>query len=624
MTSFLGCRHRAQTVSDDVAVALPLQAPLQSADPGRGCGVAAYVATVTSARDCFGRVLYHYYSCWRTTGSGGGGRWVDRLVETQPSMCNNKVKIRKCNLRYICEWLFGRLQLEFFNTGEEPVPVLDDADGVLFVRRADGRATGDAFVLFAKEEDAPKALSRHRKIIGSRYIELFRSTTAEVQQTQTVGRGSAPAHVLSSHWRTFKRRSKMFFEEIAKGVHSDLNLLLSLSGRPSSDHTKSEGETEVLNRSLETKSSASAPASAQPAPPADGLLPVTFVPQHVITSGTAKDCIRLRGLPYEAQVEHILTFLDEFSKNIVVQGVHMVYDAQGKPSGEAFIQMDSELSAGLCAQHRHNRYMTYGKKQRYIEVFQCSGDDMNLVLTGGVTPATSPKVLSTGTLMSPPPAPAHAHAHAHAAPRLLAQHIAHQSLLARQQENLLLATLRPPLMPLLPYAMRPPAPGPAPPSPYPLHTLLAPSPPASSAAAGAGALVPAKLNARTSAPSPSRRLTTRGPPSARTASPPAHVDGAGAAAAPAAGVLVRDHDARPVVREHVADAVVRGGRAAVRGGAVGAAAHRRALPRDAVHVPHVPVLPGRVGACVVPRRPRYRPAGRLHSFPVTDVESAQS
>lgn len=60
--------------------------------------------------------------------------------------------------------------------------MLDGAEGVLFVRRADGRATGDAFVLFAKETDASKALSRHRKSIGARYIELFRSTTAEVQQ----------------------------------------------------------------------------------------------------------------------------------------------------------------------------------------------------------------------------------------------------------------------------------------------------------------------------------------------------------------------------------------------------------------------------------------------------------
>ncbi|XP_075985541.1 epithelial splicing regulatory protein fusilli isoform X2 [Anticarsia gemmatalis] len=225
--------------------------------------------------------------------------------------------------------------LDFFSTGDNPVQVLDGAEGVLFVRRADGRATGDAFVLFAKEEDAPKALSRHRKSIGARYIELFRSTTAEVQQ--------------------------------------------------------------VLNRSLETRTSQSSTPSTAPTP-AEGLLPVALVPQHVITSGTAKDCVRLRGLPYEAQVEHILTFLDEFAKNIVVQGVHMVYNAQGHPSGEAFIQMDSEASAFLCAQQKHHRYMTFGKKQRYIEVFQCSGDDMNLVLTGGVTPATSPKVLSPGPL----------------------------------------------------------------------------------------------------------------------------------------------------------------------------------------------------------------------------------
>ena len=55
---------------------------------------------------------------------------------------------------------------------------------------------------------------------------------------------------------------------------------------------------------------------------------VPFIPPQIITSGTRKDCIRLRGLPYEAQVEHILEFLGEYAKNIIFQGVHMVYNAQ--------------------------------------------------------------------------------------------------------------------------------------------------------------------------------------------------------------------------------------------------------------------------------------------------------
>lgn len=150
-------------------------------------------------------------------------------------------------------------QLDFFASGENSCTVLDGAEGVLFVRKPDGRATGDAFVLFAEESDAPKALAKHRECIGSRYIELFRSTTAEVQQ--------------------------------------------------------------VLNRSMDPKTYDPTPLIAQ-------LPQVPLLPQHIITSGTRKDCIRLRGLPYEAQVEHILDFLGDYAKNIIFQGVHMVYNAQ--------------------------------------------------------------------------------------------------------------------------------------------------------------------------------------------------------------------------------------------------------------------------------------------------------
>lgn len=72
--------------------------------------------------------------------------------------------------------------------------------------------------------------------------------------------------------------------------------------------------------------------------------------------------------------------------------------------------MDSEQSAFITAQQKHHRFMIFGKKQRYIEVFQCSGDDMNMVLTGGipapVSPAKpAPALLSPGMLPSLAPLP---------------------------------------------------------------------------------------------------------------------------------------------------------------------------------------------------------------------------
>ena len=58
--------------------------------------------------------------------------------------------------------------------------------------------------------------------------------------------------------------------------------------------------------------------------------------------------------------------------------------------------MNSEAAAYACATQRHHRYMIFGKKQRYIEVFQCSGEDMNLVLTGAPLPGKA--LLSPGPL----------------------------------------------------------------------------------------------------------------------------------------------------------------------------------------------------------------------------------
>uniref|UniRef100_A0A3P9N472 Epithelial splicing regulatory protein 2 n=1 Tax=Poecilia reticulata TaxID=8081 RepID=A0A3P9N472_POERE len=232
-------------------------------------------------------------------------------------------------------------------------PVTDGAEGLLFVKYPDGRPTGDAFVLFSCEEYAQNALKKHKQILGKRYIELFRSTAAEVQQ--------------------------------------------------------------VLNRYMSTPLISTLPPS--PIVP----LPVLSTPPFLPTASSTRDCVRLRGLPYTAGIEDILEFMGDHTVDIKTHGVHMVLNQQGRPSGDAFIQMKSPDKAFLVAQKCHKKTM----KDRYVEVFQCSTEEMSIVLMGGtlnrsglspppcklpcLSPPTayaafptSPAILSEAALYQPP------------------------------------------------------------------------------------------------------------------------------------------------------------------------------------------------------------------------------
>jgi RNA recognition motif-containing protein len=70
-------------------------------------------------------------------------------------------------------------QREFFVSDSLPSGILDQ--GILFLQRSDGRPSGDAFVHFGDEQSCRRALQKHRQRMGSRYIELFRTTQAEVE-----------------------------------------------------------------------------------------------------------------------------------------------------------------------------------------------------------------------------------------------------------------------------------------------------------------------------------------------------------------------------------------------------------------------------------------------------------
>ncbi|KAH9360494.1 hypothetical protein HPB48_008293 [Haemaphysalis longicornis] len=117
------------------------------------------------------------------------------------------------------------------------------------------------------------------------------------------------------------------------------------------------------------------------------------------TLSSLRDCIRLRGLPYEAEVFTVVKFLGEHAFDVVFGGVHMIYRADGQPSGEAYVQMDTEVSAFSAALYHHGRYIVGRGGPCYIEVFQCSKEDIRNL---GAVPWETPLFGRTNVWLPPP------------------------------------------------------------------------------------------------------------------------------------------------------------------------------------------------------------------------------
>lgn len=71
---------------------------------------------------------------------------------------------------------FSSTKEDIFHFFEGYNPVLET---IVLTYRNDGRATGEAYVGFATPEDSKRAMELHRRIMGSRYIELFISNKDE-------------------------------------------------------------------------------------------------------------------------------------------------------------------------------------------------------------------------------------------------------------------------------------------------------------------------------------------------------------------------------------------------------------------------------------------------------------
>lgn len=84
--------------------------------------------------------------------------------------------------------------------------------------------------------------------------------------------------------------------------------------------------------------------------------------------------IRIRGLPWSASAEDVVEFFNEVEINGGAEGVHLTLSREGRPSGEAYVELVSQEDLDK-AEEKHKCNM--GK--RYIEVFRAKRSEMEWV-----------------------------------------------------------------------------------------------------------------------------------------------------------------------------------------------------------------------------------------------------
>ncbi|XP_074647815.1 heterogeneous nuclear ribonucleoprotein H-like isoform X2 [Tubulanus polymorphus] len=85
--------------------------------------------------------------------------------------------------------------------------------------------------------------------------------------------------------------------------------------------------------------------------------------------------VRVRGLPWSATAEEIIEFMAGVNLPRGAQSVHLTYMRDGRPSGEAYVEVCSENDVHHAVK-KHNNHM--GK--RYIEVFSATKSEMDWVV----------------------------------------------------------------------------------------------------------------------------------------------------------------------------------------------------------------------------------------------------
>ncbi|XP_078269131.1 heterogeneous nuclear ribonucleoprotein H2-like isoform X2 [Rhinoraja longicauda] len=196
-------------------------------------------------------------------------------------------------------------------------------DGVIMNKDHRGRNTGDAIVQFTSPEMAERALAKDREIIGSRYIEIFRSTKSDLRPY------AGPS----------KKMSRSVTSQDAVTDNESCNMANSDNGHM----MESNGDVQSVQLSKDDVES-----------------------NHCIQRSDVHN-VHMRGLPFRVNGQDVVKFFQPLKTvRIIVE-----YGPDGKATGEADVHFATHEDA-VAAMTKDKSHMQH----RYIELYLnslCSG-----------------------------------------------------------------------------------------------------------------------------------------------------------------------------------------------------------------------------------------------------------
>lgn len=255
---------------------------------------------------------------------------------------------------------------------------------IFIVTRPDGKASGEAFVLFATEAEAELALGKDKEKLGDRWIDLFPTNKGALYQR--VGVGVKMAAKPDAEFRGVLRMRGIPFsagvEDIRtffRGYKLQEHGVFVVNGgdwRPTGESYvlfDSEEEAERAFKALDKQKIGDRWIELFRS--SKGDLYTATVRSTVLGmerggalyAQTPMTCVKLKGLPFNVTENDIFTFF----QGLTVIGSFICKDIMARPTGEGFVEFASVDDCQLAMSRNRESMM-----DRYVEVFATSKEDV--------------------------------------------------------------------------------------------------------------------------------------------------------------------------------------------------------------------------------------------------------